>query len=398
MKIKSSFLKLSISCLCLGSTYMIASPAFSANSESQLSDISAKTPGTLLSLQEQNIDLFTNASQRFLVTYRSRGVHSEPIVTSGFILLPKGQAPKEGWPILAWAHGTTGVADICAPSGDYLGGPVNNYQQVATQALNAWLARGYVIVAPDYQGLGTPGKHPYMNAQSQLHTVVDAVRATRFLKSYKISKNWYVMGHSQGGAASLKVAADGQKDAPELNLRGAIALAPGGYQYQGIAEYVKTQPQIDTSVAAFFPIVLLGAEAANPQLNPASLVTPEMENIINYARKRCLSELQTDLKKAPKTVFKQNANLQPLINYLKMQSIENMIPTVPLMIIQGDKDKLVDSRGTYAYYQQVCKMKKPILFHSIKDGDHRESLRQSEFLFENFVALTEKNKPFSSCN
>ena len=53
------------------------------------------------------------------------------------------------------AHGTTGVADTCAPSEDYAGGPVHSYQQVADAALDTWLARGYAIVAPDYQGLGT---------------------------------------------------------------------------------------------------------------------------------------------------------------------------------------------------------------------------------------------------
>ncbi|PQI41316.1 alpha/beta hydrolase, partial [Acinetobacter baumannii] len=210
---------------------------------------------------------------------------------------------------LVWAHGTTGVADTCAPSGDYAGGPVHVYQQIAAKALNAWLARGYAVIAPDYQGLGTPGGHPYMNAQSQLHTVVDAVRATHHLQPYKFSKNWYVMGHSQGGAASLKVAADGQKDAPEFNLRGAIALAPGGYQYEGIAEYVASNPQITTDVAAFFPIVLLGAEAADPGLAPANLVSPDMGVILNSARNRCLSELQSDLKAAPKTVFKPNVDL-----------------------------------------------------------------------------------------
>lgn len=398
MKIKDLVLKLTVSCLCLGSTYAIASPELSNNSKIQISNLPAKTPGTLLSIQAQNTDLFPNASQRFLITYRSRGIQSEPIVASGFILLPKGKAPKEGWPILAWAHGTTGVADTCAPSSDYVGGPVHIYQQIAAKALNAWLARGYAVVAPDYQGLGTPSGHPYMNAQSQLHTVVDAVRTTHYLKPYKFNKNWYVMGHSQGGAASLAVAAYGQKDAPELNLRGAIALAPGGYQYEGIAEYVATHSQIDTSVAAFFPIVLLGAEAADPSLAPANLVSPEMVEILNQARSRCLSELQSDLKQAPKTVFKPNVNLTPLTNYLKKQSIENMIPTVPVMLVQGEKDQLVDSRGTYAYYQQICKMGKPIAFYPLKEGDHRDSLRQSEFLIGNFINSIENKKSLSTCS
>lgn len=398
MKIKYPILQLTVSCLFLGSSYTIASPILPNNSRYQTSDIVSKNPGSILSIQEENTDLFTNASQRFLITYHSRGVHSEPIVTSGYLLLPKGKVPKEGWPILAWAHGTTGVADTCAPSGDYPGGPVHVYQQIAAKALNAWLARGYAVIAPDYQGLGTPGGHPYMNAESQLHTVVDAVRATHYMKQYKFSKNWYVMGHSQGGAASLKVAADGQKDAPEFNLRGAIALAPGGYQYEGIAEYVANNSKITTDVAAFFPIVLLGAEAADPNLNPTNLVNPEMGQILNYARSRCLSELQTDLKAAPNTVFKPNINLQPLTNYLKKQSIENMTPTVPLLIVQGEKDQLVDYRGTYAYYQKICAKQRPVAFHPIKNGNHRDSLRQSEFLIGSFINSVEDGKSVNTCS
>ena len=398
LKIKNLISKTIISCICLGSAYVFASPAPANQDKTLFSDIAAKTPGTLLSIKEQTPDLFTNASQRFLINYRSRGVNAEPIVTSGFILLPKGKAPKGGWPVLAWAHGTTGVADTCAPSEDYVGGPVHVYQQIAATALNAWLARGYAVVAPDYQGLGTPTLHPYMNAQSQLHTVVDAVRAAHFLKPYQFSKDWYVMGHSQGGAATIMVAAHGQKYAPEFKLRGAIALAPGGYQYQGIAEYVKTHPQISSSVASFFPIVLLGAEAADPTLNPTNLVSPEMNKILTFARSRCLSELQDDLKQAPKTVFKPDANLTPLITYLKKQSIENMIPTVPVMLVQGDKDQLVDPRGTYAYFQQICKMKKPIEFHEVKGGDHRDSLRQSPTLIGNFINSVDQGKFQSNCN
>lgn len=398
IKAKRSILKLVVSCIFLSSTYAIAMPTLSNNSKNQILELPAKMPGTILSIQAQNTDLFTNASQRFLITYRTRSAQSEPIVASGFILLPKGKAPKGGWPILAWAHGTTGVADTCAPSADYSGGPVHVYQQIAAKALNEWLARGYAVVAPDYEGLGTPGGHPYMNAQSQLHTVVDAVRASHFLKPYQFSKNWYVMGHSQGGAASLTVAAFGQKDAPELNLRGAISLAPGGYQYEGIAEYVATHSNIDTSVAAFFPIVLLGAEAAEPTLNPENLVSPEMGEILQYARSHCLSELQSDLKKAPKTVFKPNVDLKPLTNYLKKQSIENMIPQVPVLLVQGDKDQLVDYRGTYAYYQQVCSEGKPIAFHPVKNGDHRDSLRQSEFLIGNFINSVEQGKFLNTCN
>lgn len=397
METKHFILKLVASCICLASAYTTASPVPSKINEGQIANIAALIPGTMLSLEAQTPDLFSYAAERYIITYRSRGVHEEPIVASGYILLPKGKAPKGGWPVLAWAHGTTGVADTCAPSGDYADGPVHVYQKIASKALNAWLARGYAIVAPDYQGLGTSGGHPYMNAQSQLHTVVDAVRAMHQLKSVKLSKNWYVMGHSQGGAASLTVAAFGQKDAPELNLLGAIALAPGGYKYEGIAEYVANQSYIDPSVAAFLPIVLLGAEAAEPALSANDFVSPEMQKILNQARNRCLSELQTELKVSPKNVFKPTVDLTPLTHYLKKQSIELMTPQVPLLLVQGDQDQLVDYQGVHAYYQKVCKENKPIAFNPIKNGDHRDSLKQSEYLIDNFIYSIENKTYLNTC-
>ena len=111
------------------------------------------------------------------------------------------------------------------------------------------------------------------------------------------------MGRSQGGAAVIAVAAQEQKDALELNFKAAIPLAPGGYQYECIAEYVETNPNPDTNVAAFFPIVLLGAAEADPSINVNQLVSPDMQSLLNQARKRCLSELQTELKQAPQPIF-----------------------------------------------------------------------------------------------
>src|SRR3954468_7984396 len=54
----------------------------------------------------------------YLVLYRSTGVNGAPVAESGSILLPADghKAPKGGWPIVVWAHGTTGLADQCAPT------------------------------------------------------------------------------------------------------------------------------------------------------------------------------------------------------------------------------------------------------------------------------------------
>ena len=358
--------------------------------------VAAPEPGSLLSIWPRDVGVFDKASQCFVITYRSRGIASEPIVNSGFVLLPPGEVPEGGWPVVAWAHGTTGVADTCAPSGDYPGGPVHAYQQLAAHPLNAWLACGYAVVAPDYQGLGTPGGHPYINPRSQLHAIVDAVRALRSRAS-TFSTKWYVMGHSQGGAAAIAVAAAAPADAPELELRGALSVAPGGYRYQGIAEYVATHPDVDAHAAAFLPIVLLGAQAADPSLDVMNLLSPEMKDIVDHARTRCLSQMQSDVKDVPKVVFKPGADLGPLIDYLGRQSIDEMVPLVPLLLIQGDQDKLVDYRGTYAYFQGACEKKAPVEFHPMKGADHHQALIQSESLVKGFVDAVENGIFTGNC-
>lgn len=378
--------------------FVAAQPTEGSSDNYKAANVVQTKPGEILSIQPQNMmTRFRHAGPSFLINYRSRGIHGEPVVNSGLIVLPQGKAPKQGWPVLAWAHGTTGVADTCAPSADYPGGPVNSYQQVADVALDSWLARGYAVVAPDYQGLGTPGMHPYMNATSHVHSVVDAVRAVHRLRPQQVSKQWVVMGHSQGGAAALAVAAYGQNDAPELDLKGAIALAPGGYQYEGIAEYAQTHPQVDRNVAAFFPIVLLGAQAADPKIVPEDLVSPDMQALLNQGRKRCLSELQAELTQAPDSIFRSDVDLKPLLTYLEQQSIERMSPQVPLLIVQGTADQLVDSGGVSTYYQQLCQANKPVVYASIVNGDHREAVRQSSNLSAPFLALIDQGEIPSSC-
>ena len=160
-----------------------------------------------------------------LITYVSDDAHGKPIVVSGTVSVPKGRAPAGGWPVISWAHGTSGYADICAPSNDTADGPDHDYFAVIDPTLDAWVARGYAVVQTDYEGLGTPGGHPYLNGISESNTVVDIVRAGRELDG-RIGRNWIAMGHSQGAQAALFAAQLANKRAPELRLRGRCPSRP----------------------------------------------------------------------------------------------------------------------------------------------------------------------------
>src|SRR4029078_9309383 len=92
---------------------------------------------------------------------------------SGTVHVPQGKAPKGGWPVVTWAHGTIGRADACAPSS--IGRPAQYDQKL----LNGWLKAGYAVVRTDYEGLGTPSTHPYLIGRSEGHSVLDGARAAR---------------------------------------------------------------------------------------------------------------------------------------------------------------------------------------------------------------------------
>jgi hypothetical protein len=89
------------------------------------------------------------------VLYRSTDSGGKPIAVSGIVIVPRGSPPPEGWPIVAWAHPTSGIVPRCAPSL-----AIFLFQQIAGS--RTLLKRGYAIAATDYPGLGTPGPHPYL--------------------------------------------------------------------------------------------------------------------------------------------------------------------------------------------------------------------------------------------
>jgi AAA+ superfamily predicted ATPase len=76
------------------------------------------SPGEILASEPMTVSsgLQNTSSHAMRIMYRSVGLHGEPIAVTGFLLLPRGDTPRGGWPVTAWGHGTTGVGPACAPS------------------------------------------------------------------------------------------------------------------------------------------------------------------------------------------------------------------------------------------------------------------------------------------
>src|SRR3954468_24353477 len=198
-----------------------------------------------------------------LLLYRSTSVTGQAIAVSGTLTVPKGKAPKGGWPVISWAHGTTGIADQCAPSRQGSEGIVN----YAYPLLQRWLKAGYAVVRTDYEGLGTPGAHPYLIGRSEGRSVLDSVRAARKLDA-RLGRRVVIAGHSQGGHAALWAASLASKWTPELKIRGTLALAPASH----IGEQAALLRSITSpsGLSGLASMIVRGIDVGDPALHVAS--------------------------------------------------------------------------------------------------------------------------------
>ena len=156
-----------------------------------------------------------SSGKRILYTSTDARWRSGVLPVSGTLHLPKGQPPKGGWPLVAWAHGTLGVSDVCAPSWAL-------HRPRDATYINSWLEKGFAVVATDYQGLGGPGPHAYLIWEAEGRSVLDSIRAALASNEGVIANQIIITGSRRvrRTAWASRIAAS---YAPELQIRATIA-------------------------------------------------------------------------------------------------------------------------------------------------------------------------------
>ncbi|NDZ83146.1 alpha/beta fold hydrolase [Streptomyces sp. SID10853] len=182
------------------------------------------------------------------IMYRTTDRTGKAIAVTGTVLDPAA-SPHGQRPIVAFAPGTQGLADTCAPSRQLAEG--TEYEALPIKKL---LDQGYAVVVTDYQGLGTPGVHTYMDREAQGRAVLDSIRAAQRLGAVDLPDAGPVAlyGYSQGGGATASAAELAPAYAPELKIKGAVVGAPP-------ADMNKVADSMDGSAyGAFFNYALSG--------------------------------------------------------------------------------------------------------------------------------------------
>ncbi|WP_072688566.1 lipase family protein [Rhodococcus marinonascens] len=290
------------------------------------------------------------------VTYWSIGPQDEPALSTGAVLLPPGEPPPGGWPVISWAHGTVGIADACAPT---VSGPL------AGPYLETWLQQGYAIVATDYIGLGTPGIHAYLDGPSEAHAVIDMVRAGRAVTP-SLSDRWVALGQSQGGQAALFTASMGTTYAPELDFRGTVATgAPSNIE--------KLAPLAGPSFPAlplagstvFIAYALAGLRAAHPDLVD-SYLSPLGRDVLGRVESLCYEDAEAQIGNLTIGQLLSRPLDDPAMQAALQRSLA--VPVTgydrPLFIGHGIFDEMVPVVFTYALTSELAAAGQSFLFHT----------------------------------
>jgi pimeloyl-ACP methyl ester carboxylesterase len=300
-----------------------------------------------------------------LVLYRSEGVDGKSVAVSGDVAIPRGKAPKGGWPVITWAHGTTGIADSCAPT--RLAAPAQ------PAVLDQWLKRGYAVLRTDYQGLGTPATvHPYLNGDAEGRSVLDIVRAARKLDK-RIGSKVIIAGHSQGGHAALWAASLAPKYTPELQVRGTVAFAPASHlgEQFALARSVNSPGGGTTGLGS---LIIRGADVADPALGISNLLSPQAQALYPQTLTDCLDKLDASTSwggLAPSQIFQPSADLNPLIAFInKDVDPEDLSIKTPVRVEQGTSDTTVLPGFTDSLVTEYQQHKVPVTYKTYAGIDH----------------------------
>ncbi|MFT8768053.1 MAG: lipase family protein [Gluconobacter cerinus] len=337
---------------------------------------SAQKPGVLLNSAPLADTLsLPNAARSLRITYLSTdGVTGKGLVpVTAEVIVPAGVAPAGGWPIVAWAHGTVGNDDSCAPS-------LNPYSERNTHYLSEWMKRGFAIVATDYQGLGTPGVHPYLNTRAEAYSVLDSVRAA--LKSVPgLQNKVMIVGQSQGGGAAFASAAFAPTYAPDINVRGTVAT---GIPYM-TPEILSGLLQEAGKSSGYSPLVaytlLIGSSYAglHPTFRPEDAFTSKAMPAFKAAADSCLTGLSDMAEKDGLTLA--NA-LQPTFVKAMTPAFKTMTyPTLklaqPLFVGTGTADQDVPPQLQEGLVKAACAAGSTVQAHLYKGLDHSQTVNAS---------------------
>jgi alpha-beta hydrolase superfamily lysophospholipase len=318
------------------------------------------------------------------ILYTTRRLDRSPALASALVVVPATMALR-GVPVVAWAHGTTGIARHTAPS--LLDDP---FARGAMPAPAGVIERGWAIVATDYVGLGTQGNHRYLVGEESAYAVLDAVRAAEAAMDLDRLGPIVVWGHSQGGGAALwsGVVASGPGRHSSLPLAGIAALSPAS-DLPALATTLGDVP----GGAIFAAYTISGIADAYDDVSLAAWVRPGCRRLVRLLAAHGIQGTDALVSVvgglvAPSPLWARD----PTTGALGRRLAEN-VPLgtidVPVLIGQGGSDRLVTPAAQESYVAALREAGTDVYYRTYAGFDHVSVVRPGSPLIDELLTWTE---------
>ncbi|GAA5090992.1 lipase family protein [Nocardia iowensis] len=346
--------KRALTWISLAATAVLVAASCGNSSETADTTEAAQRPGTLLAqrpLTNGGPTISAAAGSATYIRYISTAPDKSPIEVSGAVYLPKGQAPEGGWPLVAYAHGTSGVASDCAPTNSP--GLYGNDTTVADL-----LDSRKAVVMTNYQGLDGPGAAPYLHAESSGYDVLDSVRAAQQL-DLPVTEEVVLVGLSQGGRATESAAETAKAYAPDLKIIGNVLLSPALRSELAQAAETKT---LTIGQYLLLPYLVAAVRYNDPDysfdkvLHGALLsAAPRLEGLCTG--QSTLKDLAIGQSATPAAVqFVDDDARQALADYEASGNLPKVATDIPTFISRGDNDDLVNTAWGNQAVADMCSL------------------------------------------
>jgi acetyl esterase/lipase len=312
-------------------------------------------------------------TQGWHVRYATRDQDGRPIVATGLVYAPREAMPARPRMVIAWTHGAWGVAEKCAPS-------LSTDFVAMTAAVPDAVRRGYVVVAPDYPGLGSDSVHAFLIGRETAQSVLDAVRAARGIPGAAAGSRFAVWGESQGGHAALWTASEAARYAPDLKLVGTAAAAPPTQLADNFR--LGSDPNaraLLTAFALYSWSQRLGAPISNVlgKVNEGVALRLARNNCVVLDAKPKLGTILGMVALKGGLKGKDIGSIAPWSNIARANSVDANRVAGPLLIAQGDKDTIVAPSVTRAFALRACAAGKRVKYVRLPGTEHAHSARDS---------------------
>jgi acetyl esterase/lipase len=275
------------------------------------------------------------------------------------VVVPAGDPPEDGWPVVGWGHPTTGTSDLCTPS---IQGPT------AIHNIAELLAAGIAVAASDFEGIGTEGSHPYLVGRAEGANVLDAIRAAAAIEGSGIGAASPVVlaGFSQGGHAALWAAQLAPSYAPELDILGVQAVSP----VSDVTAFAQRAEGLDEQFGVLVTIAH-GMQLAYPELDLADVLTDEALASLSTLDTQCIGDVvitytrpvQDLLRASPRSLPDWRERLAE--NTAGQEALD-----LPVHVVQGADDPIVYETVTRQLVDRLCAAGDTVAYEVVEGADH----------------------------